>query len=76
MSTATLSSKSQVVLPADVRRQLGLHAGDRLVIDAEDGRVVIEKAPISFVDALEALGGELWHGYADELEDGREEWDR
>ena len=29
MPTATLSSKSQLVLPAQVRRQLGIKAGDR-----------------------------------------------
>ena len=49
MSTATLSSKSQVVLPAEVRRRLGLRPGDRLycmacmtrirIVAGEDGRL-------------------------------------
>ena len=76
MSTATLSSKSQVVLPAEVRRRLGLRPGDRLVIEVEDDHVVIRKAPASDVDALAELRSELWHGYARDLEGGRDEWDR
>ncbi len=76
MSTATLSSKSQIVLPAEVRRRLGLHPGDRLVIEVEDDHVVIRKAPVSDVDALAELRSELWRGYAQELEEARNEWDR
>ncbi len=76
MSTATLSSKSQVVLPAEVRRRLGLRPGDRLVIEVEGDHAVIRKAPASDVDALAELGSELWRGYAEDLERARAEWDR
>ncbi len=30
MTTATVTSKGQVTIPAEVRRRLGLHAGSRL----------------------------------------------
>ncbi|MDJ0870944.1 MAG: AbrB/MazE/SpoVT family DNA-binding domain-containing protein [Gammaproteobacteria bacterium] len=76
MSTATLSSKSQIVLPAEVRRRLGLRPGDRLVIEVEDDHVVVRKAPASDVDALAELRSELWRGYARDLEQARNEWDR
>lgn len=76
MSVATLSSKAQVVLPAEVRRRLGLRPGDRLVIEVEDDHVVIRKAPSSDVDALAALRSELWRGYAHALEQARDEWER
>jgi antitoxin PrlF len=36
MSTLTVSSKGQIVLPADLRRKLGLVAGARLEVLAED----------------------------------------
>jgi AbrB family looped-hinge helix DNA binding protein len=46
MSIATLSSKSQLTLPADVRDALGLSRGDKVVFTkGPDGRYVIEKAP-------------------------------
>lgn len=31
MSTATVTSKGQITIPADVRNDLGLHAGSRLM---------------------------------------------
>jgi len=38
MQTATLSTKGQVVIPAEVRQMTGLKAGDRLTVTAsEDG---------------------------------------
>ena len=45
MATATLSSKSQLVLPAEIRRKLGIHPGDRLVVELEGDHAVIRKAP-------------------------------
>ncbi len=36
-----LSSKGQVVLPAGLRRQLGLRAGDGLEVGVEDGSIVL-----------------------------------
>jgi AbrB family looped-hinge helix DNA binding protein len=41
---ATLSSKGQLVLPAEVRRQLRLSRGQRLEIEVRDGAVVLRPA--------------------------------
>jgi AbrB family looped-hinge helix DNA binding protein len=38
---AILSSKGQVVLPAEVRRQLRLHQGDPLAVEVRDGSIVL-----------------------------------
>jgi AbrB family looped-hinge helix DNA binding protein len=42
---AILSSKGQVVLPADVRRQLRLQQGDRLAVEVREGAIVLR--PVS-----------------------------
>ena len=76
MPTAILSSKSQFVLPAAIRRKLGIHPGDRLVVELEGDHAVIRKAPRSDVEALADYRSEIWRGYADELEQARGEWDR
>jgi AbrB family looped-hinge helix DNA binding protein len=76
MPTATLSSKSQLVLPAEIRRKLGIHPGDRVVVEVEGDRAVISKAPHSDVEALVAYRSNIWRDYADEVQKARDEWDR
>ena len=76
MSLARLSSKSQVVVPAAIRRNLGFQAGDLLEIAQEGDHVVLRKAPGSYVDALDACGSDIWKGYEAELEEARGQWDR
>jgi AbrB family looped-hinge helix DNA binding protein len=76
MPTAILSSKSQLVLPAEIRRKLGIHPGDRLVVELEGDHAVIRKAPSSDVDALAACRSEIWRDYAKELQAARDEWDQ
>lgn len=38
-----IDSLGRVVLPAEMRRQLGMETGDLVAITVEDGRVVLEK---------------------------------
>jgi len=45
MTTVTMSSKGQLVIPAAMRDQLGLTAGDRLDVRVEDSRIVISAVP-------------------------------
>ncbi len=39
--TTTLSSKGQIVLPADARRRLGLKAGAKFACRVRDGEIVL-----------------------------------
>ncbi|GGH04524.1 AbrB/MazE/SpoVT family DNA-binding domain-containing protein [Silvibacterium dinghuense] len=56
MATATLTSKGQITVPAKVREELGLKAGDRLefVRNQRTGRYEIIPATIS-VRSLEGM---------------------
>ncbi|MCB1869062.1 MAG: AbrB/MazE/SpoVT family DNA-binding domain-containing protein [Gammaproteobacteria bacterium] len=76
MATATLSSKSQLVLPAEIRRKLGIQPGDRLIVELEGDHAVVRKAPHSDVEELAAYRSAVWRDYADELQEARDEWDR
>ena len=56
MSTATLTAKGQVTIPADVRGRMGLGVGDRIeFVELEGGRFLIE--PV--IDDVRALKGLL-----------------
>ena len=73
MKAVTLSSKSQIVIPRDIRKALRLRAGDKLLIEAVGDRLVILQKPKSFAAALAGLGRGL---YPDNyLKKERESWD-
>ena len=55
MSTATLTSKGQVTVPADVRERLGLESGDRIEFVEIDGGFAIKPA----IDDVRLLKGLL-----------------
>jgi len=75
MPLAKLSSKSQIVLPAEIRRELAINPGDLLEVVTEKEAIVIRKAPFSFVEALQECTSPLWQGYESELEKSRDQWD-
>ncbi len=83
MSTLTLSSKNQMVVPKEVRKRLHLGAGDKIVCEVEnDYKASIVKSSTkgkSVVDELCGLGKEVWDalGGADKyINDERNAWDR
>ena len=53
MNTVTVSPKFQVVIPQAVRRQLGVKAGQKLVVFAYENRIVlIPEQPIQAARGL------------------------
>ena len=54
--TATISSKGQIVIPADLRKRYALREGSTITFQEEGGRLVLE--PSNF-DAIYALQGSL-----------------
>lgn len=55
-STAVVSSKGQIVIPSHLRKRYGMKEGTTILIQEEQGRLVL--APSNF-DAILALGGSL-----------------
>jgi AbrB family looped-hinge helix DNA binding protein len=49
----TLSSKGQLVIPAEYRQKLGLEAGQRLELSIVEGRIVLDRVP--GLDELSAM---------------------
>lgn len=56
MTTATLTSKGQITIPAEVRQRMGLGAGDRIeFVELESGSYAIKPA----IDDVRSLKGLL-----------------
>ncbi|MDW7760367.1 MAG: AbrB/MazE/SpoVT family DNA-binding domain-containing protein [Acidobacteriota bacterium] len=58
MTTATVSSKSQITLPAAACREIGIKPNDRVLVEVRDGAIIIRSAP-DLMDFRGALGKAL-----------------
>jgi len=57
MTSMTISSKGQMVLPADIRKRLGLMAGTRLeIIEEADGLRLVVPRPINTTNIAACAG--------------------
>jgi AbrB family looped-hinge helix DNA binding protein len=45
-TTTQISTRGQITLPADTRRQLGLKPGDTLLVHLEGGRIILDPAVV------------------------------
>ena len=55
MSEATLTSKGQVTIPAEVRKAMGLSAGERVVFTQLDDGTTVMRAKTRSILELEGL---------------------
>lgn len=55
-----VSSKHQIAVPAEVRRQLHIKGGDHLLLEVRDGVAVLVAEPEDYVERLRGLHGEIW----------------
>jgi AbrB family looped-hinge helix DNA binding protein len=70
MSCVTVSSKGQVVIPAELRRALGIEAGSQVEVNVVDGKLQIELRHPAHVSTHEAGYGMLkYRGPARRLAD-------
>jgi AbrB family looped-hinge helix DNA binding protein len=57
-----VSSKYQIVIPREAREKLNLKAGDKLIITANDDKIVIYPQPKNYAKYSLGLGKETWQG--------------
>jgi len=58
--TVRLSAKHQIVIPRAVRQQLGLAAGDGLLVEVRGSTIVLVPRPRSYAKRLRGLHKEVW----------------
>lgn len=76
MNTVKVSKRYQIALPSIARKQLSIEAGDRLLVDVQDGVIVLLPEPDDYTDYLAGLHSEIWQGMdtMKYLEDERNAW--
>jgi AbrB family looped-hinge helix DNA binding protein len=62
MLSVKVSTKHQIVVPSQARRDLGIEAGDRLDVFVTDDAIVLRKRPARASDRLRGLAaGKGWY---------------
>lgn len=63
--TVKVSKSHQIALPSAARKQLGIKPGDRLLVDIQDGLIVLLPQPDDYVAAMSGLHHDIWQDNAD-----------
>ncbi len=75
MTVVRTSAKGQVVIPAEIRREIGLKPGQRVYVNLEDRKIVLRPIPEDLVEQMTGcladgpdLLGDLARDHQEELE--------
>lgn len=55
-----VSSRNQIAVPAEVRKELGIKPGDRLLVTVRDGQIIMTREPDDWIEHTRGLGHEIW----------------
>lgn len=72
-----VSSRYQIAVPQGARQRLHIQKGDRLLVDIQDGLMILTPQPTNFTAHLAGLHGDVWAGIdaATYLREERAAWD-
>ena len=60
--TVKVSNRYQISLPSAARKELNIEAGDRLLVDIQDGMIILIPEPEDYVAYLAGLHQDIWQG--------------
>ncbi len=77
VETVHLGSRCQMVLPARIRKALGLREGDEVLVRKSGDVVLIVPKPASYAQQLRGLHREVWRGVDPDryVREERESWE-
>jgi AbrB family looped-hinge helix DNA binding protein len=71
-----VSQRYQIAVPQSARKLLKIKKGDRLLVDVQDGIMVLIPEPKRYTDHLHGLHGHIWKGLDAQkyIREEREAW--
>ena len=78
MKTVKISGKFQIAIPKKIRNMLDLSAGDTLVIDANENKIILIPLPKKYTNHSHKLHSEIWENVDidDYIKKERKNWGR
>jgi AbrB family looped-hinge helix DNA binding protein len=61
-TSVKVSAKYQITVPQIARKKLNIKKGDRLLVDVQDGVIVLIPEPKRYTNYLQGLHSEIWKG--------------
>lgn len=60
--TTRVGKKSQIVIPKEIRKTVGISEGDELIVYVEGDRVILKVKPTNYSKRLKGLHKHVWKG--------------
>jgi len=72
-----VSSRYQISVPSVARKRLNIQSGDRLLVDVQDGLLILLPQPENYTTHMAGLHREVWQGLDTTayLQEERDAWD-
>lgn len=61
-ATVTVNNKNKIALPDRILKELHIHKGDHLLIEIQDGMIILIPEPIDYTQTMQGLHREVWDG--------------
>lgn len=74
LKLSKITSKGQITLPAEIRRTLGVRAGDTILFEKRNGDIVIKKTGTSSLVSILEGAGPFSEVTNETLKNIRDEW--
>ena len=62
LPSVKVSQRYQIAVPAGARKRLNIQKGDRLLVDIQDGMLILLPQPKNYTRVLSGLHAEVWEG--------------
>jgi len=69
-----VSNRYQIAVPQQARKRLKIKSGDRLLVDVQDGMIILLPEPQSYTQSLAGLHREIWEKAGDYVLRERKAW--
>lgn len=69
-----VSNRHQIAVPQQARKKLKIKSGDRLLVDIQDGMIVLMPEPQNYTQSLAGLHREIWEKSAEYITRERDAW--
>jgi AbrB family looped-hinge helix DNA binding protein len=74
LPSVKVSNRYQIAVPQHARKRLKIKSGDRLLVDVQDGMIILLPEPENYTQLLAGLHREIWEKSGEYLIGERNAW--